>query len=65
MADHKPTRGVSNTVGNPIPNESDMQTDDQARRDGGKTTEDKSVSKEQMKKIEEKATDHTKDEPGS
>src|SRR5687768_15718108 len=29
--------------------ESDMQTDDQARRDGGKTTEDKSVSKEQLK----------------
>lgn len=42
-----------------------MQTDDQARRDGGKTTEDESVSKEQVVQIEEKALDHTKDEPGS
>ncbi len=57
MADHNPTRGGSNTAGTFIPNpadESDMQTDDQARRDGGKTTEDKTVSKEQMEKIEEK-----------
>ena len=45
--------------------EPDMQTDDQARSDGGKATEDQPVSKEQMKQIEEKALDHTKDQPGS
>lgn len=68
MADHVPPRGGSNTAGTPVPSptdESARQTDDQARRDGGKTTEDKSVSKEQMEQIEEKALDHTKDEPGS
>ena len=68
MADHNQTRGGSIAAGTPPVNpndESAMQTDDQARRDGGKTTEDKPVSKEQMKKIEEKALDHTKDEPGS
>ncbi|MFO0911409.1 MAG: hypothetical protein U0795_00505 [Pirellulales bacterium] len=41
------------------------QTDDQARQDGGKTTENEYVSKAQMEMIEEKAKDHTKDEPGS
>ena len=64
----QPIRGGSNTAGTPIAipaDESDLQTDDQARRDGGKTTENKPVSKEQMEQIEEKALDHTKDEPGS
>ena len=68
MADHNQTRGGSIAAGNPVVklgDDSAMQTDDQARRDGGKTTEDKAVSKEQMDKIEEKALDHTKDEPGS
>ena len=68
MADnHNQTREGS-TAGTPLANpgdESDLQTDDQARRDGGKTTEDKPISKEQMEQIEEKALDHTKDEPGS
>ena len=68
MADHIRTRGGSIAAGSPLANprdESAMQTDDQARRDGGKTTEDKPVSKEQMEIIEKKALDHTKDEPGS
>jgi hypothetical protein len=68
MADHNPTQGGSIAAGTPLANPNDkaaMQTDDQARRDGGKTTEDKPVSKEQMEQIEEKALDHTKDEPGS
>ena len=56
----------SNSAANPGPaDKSDTQTNDQARRDGGKAAEDKSVSKEQLEKIEEKALDHTKDEPGS
>lgn len=41
------------------------QTNDQARKDGGKTGEDKPVSTENLEKIEEKAHDHSKDEPGS
>lgn len=40
-------------------------TDDRARTDGGKTTEDKPVSKEHLEQIADKARDHTKDEPGS
>ena len=46
-------------------NASTVQTDDRARSDGGKTTEDKPVSKEQLEQIAEKALDHSKDEPGS
>ena len=68
MAHDKQTQSGATTAAPPIANptdESGMQTDDQARRDGGKTTEDKSVSKEQMDKIKENALDHTKDEPGS
>jgi hypothetical protein len=68
MANHNPTQGGSIAAGTPLANpgdESAVQTDDQARRDGGKTTECKPVSKEQMKIIEKKALDHTKDEPGS
>lgn len=68
MPNHNQTHGGSIAKGTPLPNPADgseMQTDDQARRDGGKTTEDKPVSKEQMEQIEEKALDHTKDEPGS
>ncbi len=68
MADQNPTPGQSNKAGTPVPNPADKsatQTDDQARRDGGKTTDDKAVSKEQIEKIEEKAQDHTKEEPGS
>ena len=42
-----------------------LQTDDRARTDGGKTTEDKPVSQEQLEQIAEKARDYTKDEPGS
>lgn len=55
-------------AGTPIPSPADKsvpQTNDQARRDGGKPADDKPVSKEQIEKIEEKAVDHTKDEPGS
>lgn len=68
MADPNRTPAKSNTAGTPIPmptEKSDPQTDDQARRDGGKTTDGKSVSKKQLEQIEEKALDHTKDEPGS
>jgi hypothetical protein len=68
MADHNQTQGGSIAAGTPSADPSDksaMQTDDQARRDGGKTTEDKPVSEEQMEKIEEKALNQTKDEPGS
>ena len=68
MADENRTPSCSNAAGTPIPNpaeKSETQTNDQARRDGGKTGADKSVTKEQREKIEEKALDHTKDEPGS
>ena len=68
MANHNQNPGRSNSAGTPIPNptdKSDTETDDQARRDGGKTADDKSVSKQQTEQIEEKAIDHTKDEPGS
>ena len=68
MADHDKKPGGANSTGTPVPNPTDKsvtQTDDQARRDGGKPTDNKPVSKEQMEKIEEQALDHTKDEPGS
>lgn len=71
MADQNRTPGQPNPTVTPAPkpdNKPDSQatqTDDQARRDGGKTGNDKTVSKEQIEKIAEKAVDHTKDEPGS
>jgi hypothetical protein len=68
MANSKQTPDESNSAGTPIPNPTDKsvtQPDDQARRDGGKPTDNKWVSTEQREKIEEKALDHTKEEPGS
>jgi hypothetical protein len=68
MADKSPTPSGSNARGTPVPNPKDNPgtlIDDQASRDGGKPTENEAVTKEQMEKIEEKALDHTKDEPGS
>jgi hypothetical protein len=68
MAVHDGAPGKSNSAGTPIPNpveKSPPETDDQARRDGGKTAEGETVSKEQIELIKEKAVDHTKDEPGS
>ncbi len=67
MTHHKPPN-QSSTDKTSVPNSTENgaeQTDDQARQDGGKTTENEPVSKAQMNMIEEKAKDHTKDEPGS
>jgi hypothetical protein len=38
---------------------------DSVRKDGGKPTDDQPVPAEQIKKIEEKAVNHTADETGS
>jgi hypothetical protein len=68
MSDKHQTPAKPTAVGTPLPNPTDKsatQTDDQARRDGGKTTDNKWVNTEQREKIEEKALDHTKEEPGS
>ena len=66
--ENKQTQRGSRTTGTSFPSradESTLQTDDSARKDGGKTTENKPVSKEQLDMIAEKAVDHTRDEPGS
>ena len=68
MANEHAPPDQSSTAGTPIPDPKDKSnppTNDQARRDGGKTGEDKSVSKKQIEQIKEKALDHTKEEPGS
>ena len=39
--------------------------DDAARKDGGKTTEDKPVTTTNQMKISKSAVDHTREEPGS
>lgn len=67
MARHNQTRhGAAARQPTKSPaSESILQTDDRARTDGGKTTDDKPVSKEQLEQIAEKAREHTKDEPGS
>jgi hypothetical protein len=39
--------------------------DDAARKDGGKTTEDKQVPTQELEKICDNAVDHSRDEPGS
>jgi hypothetical protein len=40
-------------------------TDDSARSDGGKTTEDQPVSSEKLKELAHSAIDHTREESGS
>jgi len=68
MADLNQVPAGSNAAGTPIPNPADKsatQTDDQARRDGGKPTDNKWTSTEQREMIEKQARDHTKEEPGS
>lgn len=40
-------------------------TDDGARRDGGRTTEDKPVSPEKIHELAHTAIDHTREESGS
>lgn len=40
-------------------------TDDSARTDGGKTTEQQPVSAQKMKDLGHTAIDHTQEEPGS
>jgi hypothetical protein len=68
VANQQQTPDGFNSSGTPIPGvveKSATQTNDQARKDGGKTGEDKPVSQENLEKIKEKAHDHSKDEPGS
>jgi hypothetical protein len=40
-------------------------TDDRVRTDGGKSTEDRRIPKEEFEKMKSNAVDHGKDEPGS
>ena len=68
MADKLNPRAPATKPGTPVPNPIEFtgtEIDDRVRKDSGEPTDEKAVTSEQLQKIQEKAKDHTKDEPGS